>query len=139
MLFLLVSVGHSTAQAQSKQVKVSEKGAYGEYLTDGNGMSLYLFLRDAAGQSTCYNECAEEWPPLIVKDKDISAGRWVNSDLLGTVKRKDGSLQITYNGHPLYYYEDDQKAGDITGQDKKEFGAEWYLVKPSGVKMGDVD
>ncbi|HKK44148.1 MAG TPA: hypothetical protein VJ964_01415 [Balneolaceae bacterium] len=130
---------NTTAQAQSKQVKVSEKGSYGEYLTDGDGMSLYLFLRDAAGQSTCYNECAEEWASLTVNDTGVPAGQWVNPDMLGTVKRKDGSLQVTYNGHPLYYYEDDKKAGDITGQDKKEFGAEWYLVKPSGVKMGDVD
>lgn len=64
--FLLMFSLHDDVQAQnqSSKVKVSQKEPYGEYLTDGNGMSLYLFLRDASGQSTCYNECAEEWPPL---------------------------------------------------------------------------
>jgi predicted lipoprotein with Yx(FWY)xxD motif len=122
----------------AKKIKVNQQQPYGSYLTDGEGMSLYLFLKDSGGKSTCYNQCAEEWPPALTNSKQVNGGSGVQSSMLGTVKRKDGSLQITYNGHPLYYYNDDKKAGDVKGQDEKGFGAEWYLVKPSGKKMGDV-
>lgn len=126
-------------QAQSVQVNINKKEPFGPYLTDSKGMSLYLFLRDAAGKSTCYDKCAEEWPPLLTKDKNVGAGSNVNAKMLGTVKRQDGSLQVTYNNHPLYYYHEDKKSGDVKGQDLKDFGAEWYLVKPNGKKMGDVE
>lgn len=134
-MVFIVSCGNEKAM----KIAVNQQQPYGSYLTDGNGMSLYLFLKDSNGQSTCYSQCAQAWPPVLTKNKQVKSGKNVKSSMLGTIKRKDGSLQVTYNGHPLYYYEDDNSAGDVEGQDKMEYGAEWYLVKPSGEKMGDVE
>ncbi|HEX5551753.1 MAG TPA: hypothetical protein VFX43_00805 [Chitinophagaceae bacterium] len=141
ILFSMIFIQSSSAQDRSKQVQVTirQQDPYGSYLTDNDGKSLYLFLKDSNGTSACYNQCAVAWPPLITKDKKIKGGKGVQASLLGTVERKDGSLQVTYNGHPLYYYEDDKNPGDVEGQDKDEFGEEWYLVKPNGAKMGDVE
>lgn len=139
ILFSLIFIQTSWAQEYSTQITVRQQDPYGSYLADDEGKSLYLFLKDSSETSTCYGQCAVAWPPLLTKGKNIKSGEGIKSSLLGTSKRKDGSLQVTYNGHPLYYYAEDQNAGDVKGQDKKEYGAEWYLVKPNGEKMGDVE
>lgn len=100
------------------------------HLVDGKGMSLYLFEPDNRNMSTCNGACARAWPPLT---GTAMAEGMAKSSLLGTVKRKDGSTQVTYNGWPLYYFVRDEDPGDMYGQGKDGFGGEWYLVEPNGM------
>jgi predicted lipoprotein with Yx(FWY)xxD motif len=108
----------------------------GTILVDSNGRTLYLFEADTGGKSTCNGQCAQVWPPFIAKGK-VTAGAGADASKLGTTKRTDGSLQVTYNGLPLYYYVTDSKPGDTTGNNVDQFGAEWYAVTPAGVKVSD--
>jgi predicted lipoprotein with Yx(FWY)xxD motif len=136
------AVAWSPAVAQDTvTVKVETHDKYGEYLTDSQGKALYLFEADTRGKkkqgtaavSTCYDDCAEAWPPLIAEGEP-KAGDKVKAGRLGTIERKDGKQQVTYNGWPLYYFVKDQGPGDVKGQDVEGFGAEWYLVTPKGKK-----
>jgi len=131
-------------QGEAAEIKVNQKEPYGSYLTNGNGRSLYMFVKDTKMRarksgSTCYDECSEAWPPFLAENGDIKAGAQIDTTLLGTTKRKDGTIQVTYNDYPLYYYIDDKKAGDVYGQDKKEYSFKWYLVKPNGDEIEDID
>ena len=112
------------------------KGSDGTFLVDGQGRALYLWEADKGKTSTCSGACAQAWPPLTTTGAPAASGD-VKSALLGTTKRDDGSLEVTYNGHPLYYFAGDQSAGQINGQGNKGFGAEWYLVKPSGSALDE--
>ena len=106
---------------------------FGQVLTDGQGRALYLFAADSAGVSTCYGACATAWPPLLTeKGANVDAMHAVTAGLTGTTTRSDGTLQVTYNGHPLYYFEGDKQAGQITCQAVVNFGAAWYVVDPKG-------
>jgi predicted lipoprotein with Yx(FWY)xxD motif len=134
-LGLPVLAGSAPAQAADQAaVKASQKEPYGQYLTDSKGMSLYLFEADSDMKSTCYDACAEAWPPLTMEGEP-TAGNKLDPGKLATIKRDDGSTQITYGGWPLYYFIKDQEAGDTEGQDVEGFGAEWYLVSPEGEKV----
>jgi predicted lipoprotein with Yx(FWY)xxD motif len=115
-------------------LSVATKEPYGEYLTDGQGRSLYMFEADQqGGPSTCYDACVSAWPPLTVEPgQTANAGAQVDASLLSTIERKDGTLQVTYNGWPLYYFSKDQQPGDTLGQDVHGFGGGWYLLAPSG-------
>jgi predicted lipoprotein with Yx(FWY)xxD motif len=106
----------------------------GRILVDSKGSTLYLFEGDKRPASTCYGSCATNWPPVTVDGK-VAAGRGVLAGGLGTTKRKDGQVEVTYHGHPLYRYAGDTRPGDINGQALKAFGAEWYVVAPSGNKI----
>ena len=108
----------------------------GKILVDSQGRSLYLFEKDTGPKSTCSGACAAAWPPFTTSGKP-QAGSGVKAALLGTTTRSDGKDEVTYNGHPLYYYAGDQKAGDTNGQDLNQFGASWYVVSPAGNKIGD--
>ncbi|RIH89394.1 Cytochrome c6 [Calidithermus terrae] len=123
--------GVTAFNAQEPGVLVAQSPTHGSYLTDAQGRSLYLFTNDGKNTSNCYDQCAQNWPPLLVKDKPV-AGKGVAASLLGTAQRKDGALQVTYNGWPLYYYARDQKPGDATGQG---VGGVWFLVSPYGVAI----
>ena len=116
-------------------VNVSETTDFGPILVDGEGMSLYIFMNDTqnSGTSTCTDAdgCTTEWPPLVT-DGDPVAGEGVDASLLGTITRDDGSTQVTYNGRPLYLFEEDTAAGDTNGQGIDEFGGLWFLVTPTG-------
>lgn len=103
----------------------------GTYLTNDAGRALYMWDADRGGQSTCYDDCAVEWPPLLVADHAI-AGAGVSEDLIGETTRKDGTSQITYGGWPLYYFEPDVNPGDLSGQGDTGFGAVWWVVTPEG-------
>jgi predicted lipoprotein with Yx(FWY)xxD motif len=103
----------------------------GSYLADARGRALYLFEADTGTTSSCYSACASVWPPL--KSASPSAG--VTRTLLGTTKRKDGTAEVTYGGHPLYLYAGDTTAGAVNGQGLNQFGAKWYLVAPTGKKI----
>ena len=107
----------------------------GQILVDGSGRTLYLFEADRSNMSSCYGDCASVWPPLIAQGTPV-AGEGINQSLLATTTRKDGSLEITYNGHPLYYFVSDKKAGDITGQAISSFGAAWYVLSAAGIRVG---
>jgi predicted lipoprotein with Yx(FWY)xxD motif len=107
----------------------------GTILVDADGRSLYLFAKDKRTTSTCYGACASAWPPVTTDARAI-AGTGVDAAKLGTTRRKDGVTEVTYGGHPLYTYAGDAKPGDTTGQDLDQFGAEWYVLAPSGKKVG---
>jgi len=106
----------------------------GKVLVGPNGRSVYLFEKDTSAKSECSGPCAKAWPPLTTTGNP-SAGTGVTAGMLGTTKRADGTLQVTYNGHPLYYFQGDKKAGTIAGQGLAAFGAEWYTVGASGTKV----
>ena len=103
---------------------------FGQVIADGRGEAFYLFGKEKSAKSLCYGECARVWPPVLSKGAP-RAGNGVNAKLLGTTKRKNGKLQVTYHGHPLYYYVDDSP-GTILCQDVSEFGGLWLVVKPNG-------
>jgi predicted lipoprotein with Yx(FWY)xxD motif len=121
------------AAGQTATVK-TRHGKLGTYLVDSAGRTLYLFEKDKTTKSRCYNACAQFWPPLLTSGKPKASGR-AKASLLSTTKRRDGTRQVTYKGHPLYYFAADAKAGDTKGQDVDAFGAEWYILAPSGNKI----
>jgi predicted lipoprotein with Yx(FWY)xxD motif len=110
------------------------KSAVGTFLVDGSGRTLYLFEADKANASSCTSTCTQAWPPLTTMAA-ATAGQGVNSALLGVVKRSDGTSQVSYGGHPLYFYADDTAAGQVHGQGVTEFGAKWYVVSSAGQKI----
>ncbi|CAH9016757.1 hypothetical protein [Candidatus Nitrosacidococcus sp. I8] len=159
--FTLLLIWGVTAQALS----TAEKSPYGVYLIDMNGgNSLYISQADKQGKtSNCYGECSKTWMPVTTESKagdevDNSLlssikytkdGMWVvygtdtspkngkiNPSLLGTIQRKDGLTQVTYNGWPLYYHAQDLGPYDTYGQNKESFGARWHLMNPSGKAVG---
>ncbi|MEN3535120.1 hypothetical protein AAH991_08420 [Microbispora sp. ZYX-F-249] len=105
----------------------------GSVLVGVDGRTVYLFTKDKGGSTTCTQACAAAWPPVLTAGAP-QAGTGARANLLGTIRREDGSTQVTYNKHPLYYYAKDQKAGDVLGQDLHDFGGEWYAVTPEGKK-----
>lgn len=120
------------ASTTATGVKVATtKGAQGTYLVGPSGRALYLWVADTSGTSSCSGACAKVWPPLITHGKP-AAGSGVNAADLGTTTRTDGTMEVTYKGHPLYYYISDGAPGQTTGQGSDSFGAKWWLVAPSG-------
>jgi predicted lipoprotein with Yx(FWY)xxD motif len=115
--------------ARGAAVKVVSS-RYGKVIADSKGEALYLFTKDGRGKSQCYGACAAAWPPLLTKGKP-RAGKGITAARLGTTRRRDGKLQVTYRGQPLYYYVHD-KPGLILCQDVNEFGGDWLVVAPSG-------
>lgn len=119
-----------SAPAASGAEIVLTSGELGEYLSDGDGNTLYLFLPDdASGESTCYDTCEANWPPL----GEAVAGDRVDAALLGTTTRADGSVQATYGGWPLYYFGADAVPGDVNGQGVNDV---WFVVSPGGDAVG---
>jgi predicted lipoprotein with Yx(FWY)xxD motif len=110
------------------------KSPLGRMLVDSRGITLYDFVKDEGSMSACYGACAALWPPLLTTGKPV-AGPGVHASLLGTTKRKDGKLEVTYNGHPLYYFVTDRKPGQTTGQGVNQFGARWWVLSPAGKEI----
>lgn len=104
------------------------------YLTGASGRALYLWVADSNGRSACSGACAKAWPPLLTTAAPTAAGGVMAGDL-GTITRSDGTRQVTYGGHPLYYFIADTGAGTIRGQGSDSFGAKWWLVAPSGTAI----
>jgi predicted lipoprotein with Yx(FWY)xxD motif len=121
------------ATTNNARVNVA-KSPLGRILVDGKGITLYDFPPDKGTTSVCYGACAALWPPLITKGKPV-AGPGARASLLGTTKRKDGKLEVTYNGHPLYYFVSDRKPGQTTGQGIKQFGGPWWVLSPAGKEI----
>jgi predicted lipoprotein with Yx(FWY)xxD motif len=103
----------------------------GTILVDGSGRTLYLFERDQANRSACAGACVAAWP-VDHSSGTPKAGSGVTASMLGTIKRSDGTTQVTYNQHPLYYYSGDSGTGQQNGQGVDAFGAKWYVVNPAG-------
>jgi predicted lipoprotein with Yx(FWY)xxD motif len=104
--------------------------AVGKVLVAANGRTLYLFTADKGKKSTCYGHCAAYWPPLTARKPSVGAG--LKASMLGTTKRRGGKLQVTYGGHPLYYFVQDKKAGQLKGQGFVHFGGSWWVVSAAG-------
>lgn len=128
----IASASSSSARAATKVGTASSK--LGRILVDRRGRTLYLFERDTSGKSACYGQCATYWPPLLTRGKPV-AGAGVKAKLLGVTKRKNGTHQVTYAGHPLYRYTLDTKAGQTKGEGVNLFGGGWDVVAPSGKKI----
>ena len=109
-------------------VSLGQNDTLGSFLVDDKGMTLYLFTKDTPNTTVCYEKCAVAWPPLLTTGAPV-AGEGVDASLFGTTTRTDGTVQVTYNGWPLYYYEKDKAPGDVTGQD---VGGVWYVVSAEG-------
>jgi predicted lipoprotein with Yx(FWY)xxD motif len=121
----------SSAPTASAQTVGVTSGKLGTFLVDSKGKTLYLFEADKGNNSSCNGACASVWPPATTSGPP-TAGPNVTAAKLGTTMRSDGKLQMTYNGHPLYYYVADTKTGDTTGQGLNQFGALWYVLAPNG-------
>jgi len=103
---------------------------YGTMLFDESGQAIYLFDRETSDRPRCYGPCADAWPPVLTTGEP-QAGRQARSGLLATTKREDGTLQVTYAGHPLYYYAHEGK-NQVLCHDVDEFGGTWLVVRPNG-------
>jgi predicted lipoprotein with Yx(FWY)xxD motif len=123
----------TNASATSVMVKTAHS-SLGTILVGPNGKTLYLFELDKQGKSNCSGACASIWPPLTTTGKPGASGGAMAADL-GTVTRSDGTKQVTYKGHPLYYYAADNSPGKTTGQGLNQFGAKWWVVAPSGAAI----
>ncbi len=110
------------------------KNRLGRILVDSRGITLYDFGKDKGRTSVCYGACAALWPPLITHGKPV-AGLGVKRSLLGTTKRKDGKVEVTYGGHPLYYFVTDRKPGQTTGQGVNQFGGPWWVLSAKGKEI----
>ena len=136
MLVVLVAAAAVLAlAAPSMGERSSTVGAhtssYGTILFDGRGFVLYAFTHDPRNRSTCAGACAKAWPPYLARGR-AAASAGAKAKLLGTIRRADGTMQITYAGRPLYYYVGDRKPGQILCQNISEFGGRWLVVRASG-------
>ncbi|WP_329088635.1 MULTISPECIES: COG4315 family predicted lipoprotein [unclassified Streptosporangium] len=125
----------SSSPATRAKVDLGET-KIGKVLVGEEEHTLYLFKKDKDGKSSCSDACAQAWPPYITDGKP-EAGEGVKADLLDTTERDDGTTQVTYNGHPLYYFATDTEPGDIKGHDVEGFGAKWYAVGANGKRARD--
>jgi predicted lipoprotein with Yx(FWY)xxD motif len=134
------SGGSSTSDAAAPQTESGPETVktastdLGTILIDGEGKTVYLFERDRGPQSTCNGACLADWPAVTTDGRPQAEGD-VTAAMLGTSKRGDGTTQVTYAGHPLYYYVGDGSAGDTNGQGVDAYGAEWYVLGPNGDKV----
>jgi predicted lipoprotein with Yx(FWY)xxD motif len=128
------STGSASPAGSMTTISVADNPKLGKIVVDGSGKTLYLFEGDKSTASTCYGDCASYWPPVLTAGAP-HAGTGVNASLLGTTQRKDGTRQVTYAGHPLYYVVTDHKAGGTTGQGVSNFGALWWVLSPSGAAL----
>ena len=122
------SSGASTAGAT---VITTAKSSAGTVLTNSSGRAVYLWVKDTGDMSNCNGACAGAWPPVTTTGTATAAGGAHASDI-GTITRSDGTKQVTYDGHPLYYFSGDSGPGTATGQGSDSFGAQWWLVAPTG-------
>jgi predicted lipoprotein with Yx(FWY)xxD motif len=125
--------GAKSTAASTTTVKVM-KTRYGQILVDGRGRALYLFTRESGPTARCYGACAKGWP-VFNANGNVRAGTGANRHLIGTTSRRDGTKQVTYAGHPLYYYVTDRGPGQVTCQNVDEYGGTWLVVAPAGTAI----
>jgi predicted lipoprotein with Yx(FWY)xxD motif len=107
----------------------------GPVLVDPEGFTVYDFHKDKGTTSSCYGACEQAWPPVTTEGAP-QTGEGAMSSKLGTTKRKDGTVQVTYAGHPLYTFVEDKKPGEANGNDSSAFGAQWYALHANGEEAG---
>jgi predicted lipoprotein with Yx(FWY)xxD motif len=124
-----------TSAATGGATELSVRGSdYGNVLFGPGGRAVYMYAPDGRSKSTCYGTCARSWHPLLTHGSAV-AGAGVKANLLGTTTRKDGSVQVTYNGHPLYFDNmggESNAAGEIACQHLDVNGGIWLILKPNG-------
>jgi len=137
-LAILATVASRPAHAATSAATTVDLGktSLGRALVTSRGRTLYLFEKDRNGRSSCTGTCATYWPPLLTTAKP-HAGTGVRASLLGTTRRPDGKLQVTYRKHPLYTFALDKRAGQTKGEGLDDFGAEWYAVSAAGSKIDE--
>jgi predicted lipoprotein with Yx(FWY)xxD motif len=139
--------GESSAGSENKSASSESSGGSaavmslghtndGMVLVDSNGMTVYDFHKDKGTTSSCYGACEQAWPP-VTTEGEPTAGNGASASKLGTTERKDGTMQVTYAGHPLYTFVEDKKPGEANGNDTSAFGAQWYALKGNGEEAGD--
>ncbi len=128
------AAGSPASAPATGTVITTHAGSAGAFLTDGSGHTVYLWAKDGMNMSDCSGACAAAWPPVPATGKLTATGGVKASDL-GTITRSDGTKQVTYDGHPLYYFVGDSAAGQTNGQASDNFGAKWWLVASSGAKI----
>lgn len=121
---------NASAATGGKTVAGGNVPGLGAVLVDSKGLTVYLFEKDSGTASSCYGACAASWPPVIAGKP--TAGEGAMSSRLGTTKRKDGSMQVTYAGHPLYTFAGDVEAGEATGNESTAFGGRWLALNEAG-------
>jgi predicted lipoprotein with Yx(FWY)xxD motif len=126
------SIARSATQANGT-VSLS-KTKLGMVLVNSKGHTLYMFSKDKNGKSSCSGGCAKFWPPYLQHGK-VTAGSGVKASLLGTTRRSNGSMQVTYKKHPLYGFALDKKAGQTNGEGQVAFGGKWYAVSAKGAAV----
>ncbi len=128
-----LTTGAVAANRQGAVVKLGHS-SLGRIIVGSHGRTLYLWAHDKRGKSTCYGACASYWPPLITRGKPraISGARRA---LVGTTRRRDGKIQVTYHGHPLYRFSGDGRAGQTAGEGLTDFGGRWYAVSAAGTAV----
>jgi predicted lipoprotein with Yx(FWY)xxD motif len=129
----LAAATSSLAFAGGALVRIADSHL-GRILVDSRGITLYDFVADKGTTSVCYNACGALWPPLTTNRSPI-AGPGVKASLLGTTRRSDGKLEVTYGGHPLYYFVSDRHPGQTTGQGVNQFGGPWWVLSPGGTEI----
>jgi len=110
------------------------KTSLGTILVDSQARTVYLFKGDVGTRSACSGACAQAWPPLLAHGRP-RIGSGAKGALIGTVRRSDGTVQVTYNGHPLYRFAQDHKPGDVAGQGVTAFGAQWFTLSAAGNQL----
>jgi predicted lipoprotein with Yx(FWY)xxD motif len=135
IIVLVVGVATAYAATQSTRARLGVKStSIGRVLTDQRGRTLYMFMRDTKRSSMCSGSCASFWPPLVTNGKPHWV-KGVRASLIGTIRRSDGRMQVTYKGHPLYTFSLDTKAGQTKGEGLSDFGAMWWAISPAGAKV----
>ena len=122
------------AAAASSTVISTASSSAGPVLINGTGRAVYVWAKDTKDMSACTGACASAWPPVPATGTVTAALSAVSSDL-GTITRSDGTKQVTYDGHPLYYFAGDSDSGQANGQGSDAFGAKWWLVTPAGADV----
>jgi predicted lipoprotein with Yx(FWY)xxD motif len=130
---LTTASGASGTTSRGTAVSTAKTGL-GKIIVNGRGRTLYLFEKDKRGHSACSRACAAYWPPLLAHGKPIAGGA-AKQSRVGTIKRADGTRQVTYAGHPLYTYVLDTRRGQTRGEGSTLFGAGWDALAPSGKKI----
>ena len=121
----------ASPEGKPTTVSATEVPEFGEVLVDSKGFAVYTFGKDQGTTSSCYGGCEEAWPPVTISGAP-TVGEGANSSEVGTTKRKDGSTQVTYAGHPLYTFVEDKSPGEVNGNGVEAFGGTWNAIDESG-------
>lgn len=135
VVLVLASAAVAAAKPTARSATVTTaRTGLGRIIVDGRGRGLYLFEKDTHARSACSGLCASYWPPLLTNGKSVAL-RGAKPSLLGSIRRADGSRQVSYAGHPLYFFSGDTGRGQTKGEGLQDFGAGWYVLTPSGKKI----